>query len=47
MDKITIEVVFLYNEILLKINLLLFEEKVISPYMFERAKEIIIAGKTK
>ncbi len=47
MDKITIEVVFLYKDILLKINLLLLEEKVISPYMFESAKEIITREKLK
>ena len=41
MDKISIEVVFLYKEILLKINLMLFEEKLISLFEYNKANEII------
>ena len=41
MDKISIEVVFLYKEILLFINLLLYEQKIISPFQYNKASEII------
>jgi len=42
MDKISIEVVFLYKEILLKINLILYEENIIDFNEYERLKQKIL-----
>ena len=42
MDKISIEVVFLYKEILLKINLILYEESIIDFNEYERLKQKIL-----
>lgn len=38
-----IEVVFLYKEILLKVNLLLYEKKIITKQMFEEAEKQILS----
>ena len=42
MDKISIEVDFLYKEILLKINLILYEENIIDFNEYERLKQKIL-----
>ena len=42
MDKISIEVVFLMKEILLKINLILYEEKIIDSALYEKIKQKIL-----